>query len=499
MSLLPCLDYHTAFLCRSVFISLFVVVFLCVTVPTLPQRQWTPQAQAGSRISTGHIGLVCLGCSLVTKIHDGIAHLGMVASYQRPFFRVHYYDGSSEDLTGDEIAAGLRLSLEQVQDPRRWMYDWSTFNPTRTPDFRAHIASYVRAYGFHLPPSWTGIQDGGSAHVASSSDSIDDFLRKEALWLEGRHKASMSEARAPTTLANYKNPVLKLAWFALSRRWAFPPTAEQFGLYLTKLRETQNNAGALTTAKNALSCICQLNGVDSSQYNALSVSLSTEGVLRAQRHIHKKSAALTAGLLRKINAQYSFLRPHRASNAQWEFAFGAAISAAFKLLARHSDMVRLLWDDNMCTIRDSHVQFYLSGRKNLQHGSAILDVARPADNNPDGVYFLLCRAKDHFRTGHVLPHINRTTGEVNNTKSMSYNDYVLFLRSALVTAGVPAETASLFAGQSPRAGGASEAAASGLHHEDIQHLAGVTSPEWLTWYNRRLLDERLRVSRALGL
>ena len=105
----------------------------------------------------------------------------------------------------------------------------------------------------------------------------------------------------------------------------------------------------------------------------------------------------------------------------------------------------------------------------------------------------------HFRTGHVLSHINRTTGEVNNAKSMSYNGYVLFLRSALVTVGVPAETANLFGGQSPRAGGASEAAASGLHHEDIQHLAGVTSSEWLTWYNRRLLDERLRESRALGL
>jgi hypothetical protein len=100
-------------------------------------------------------------------------------------------------------------------------------NPTWTPDFRAHIASYVRTYGFHLPPSSTGIQDGGSEHLASSSDSMDDFLRKETLWLEGRHMASMSEARAPTTLANYKNPVLKLASFALSRRWAFPPTQQQ--------------------------------------------------------------------------------------------------------------------------------------------------------------------------------------------------------------------------------------------------------------------------------
>ena len=59
--------------------------------------------------------------------------------------------------------------------------------------------------------------------------------------------------------------------------------------------------------------------------------------------------------------------------------------------------------------------------------------------------------------------------------------------------------AALFAGQSARAGAASEAAAGGLHQEDIQHLAGVTTAEWLSWYNRRYLGERLRVSRALGL
>jgi len=32
---------------------------------------------------------------------------------------VHYHNGSNEDLTGDETAAGLRLALEQVRDPRR--------------------------------------------------------------------------------------------------------------------------------------------------------------------------------------------------------------------------------------------------------------------------------------------------------------------------------------------------------------------------------------------
>ena len=39
----------------------------------------------------------------------------------------------------------------------------------------------------------------------------------------------------------------------------------------------------------------------------------------------------------------------------------------------------------------------------------------------------------------------------------------------------------------------------GLHREDILHLAGVNDPNWLAYYNRTYLTERLRVSRAMGL
>ena len=109
------------------------------------------------------------------------------------------------------------------------------------------------------------------------------------------------------------------------------------------------------------------------------------------------------------------------------------------------------------------------------------------------------RGKRFFGTGHVLPHIDRRTGEVDRTRPMAYGDYVAFLRSALIAIGLSETEAALFAGQSARAGAASEAAAGGLHQEDILPLAGVTAAEWLSWYNRRYLGERLRVSRALGL
>jgi hypothetical protein len=73
------------------------------------------------------------------------------------------------------------------------------------------------------------------------------------------------------------------------------------------------------------------------------------------------------------------------------------------------------------------------------------------------------------------------------------------LRSALVAIDLTKEEAGLFVGQSARAGSATEAAAKGLDQEDIQHLAGISSVEVLTWYNRRYLAEQLHVSRAIGL
>ena len=67
---------------------------------------------------------------------------------------------------------------------------------------------------------------------------------------------------------------------------------------------------------------------------------------------------------------------------------------------------------------------------------------------------------------------------------------------AQLSAGTPA---SLSDSMSQGRVSSPAAAAGGLHQEDIQHLAGVTTAEWLSWYNRRYLGERLRVSRALGL
>jgi hypothetical protein len=92
---------------------------------------------------------------------------------------------------------------------------------------------------------------------------------------------------------------------------------------------------------------------------------------------------------------------------------------------------------DFCAVFSEYLRFYVEGRKNDAMGCAFLDIARPANGDPDGVYFIFVWAKGHFCTGHVLPHIDRRTGEVDRTRPMSIGDFVAFLRSALVPPACP--------------------------------------------------------------
>ena len=420
-------------------------------------------------------------------------------SYQFPFYRVAYEDGDAEDLTSKELAEVLHVTRADVGDPRRFTYDWSGFNPSAVNDFTRILMEYMDEFGMVLPSAWTGPAVHESNTMNDVGGSEEDFLRMEDQLLKSWHASFVSEARARKTFATTRTAGLKLVWFAMSRRWVWPLAPLEVGMYMAKLGTERDNVGALSVTKNALAIICSVNGIDRSQYNDLRATAALEAMRRTHRGVTKKSAALTADMVRAINRRYSYVRVGRPDNMQWEFAMGSAVSAAFKLMARYDDLAKLRWDPDFCDVFFTHVRFFLDGRKNLQHGCAMLDVARPEGDAPDGVYFLLVRGKHFFRSGHVLPHINRRTGEVDSSRPMAYGDYVAFLRSALVAIGLSETEAALFAGQGARAGAASEAAAGGLHQEDIQHLAGVTTAEWLSWYNRRYLGERLRVSRALGL
>jgi len=108
-----------------------------------------------------------------------------------------------------------------------------------------------------------------------------------------------------------------------------------------------------------------------------------------------------------------------------------------------------------------------------------------------------CEVWKVFKTGYVLP-IIRADGDIDSHTAMPYNMFVRHLRDALVHIGMKESQAQHYAGHSMRAGGATSAAVHGLAPAEITHLAGVSSVDWLVWYNRHHLTSRLLASRAIG-
>ena len=97
-----------------------------------------------------------------------------------------------------------------------------------------------------------------------------------------------------------------------------------------------------------------------------------------------------------------------------------------------------------------------------------------------------------------MAHID-ASGRVDLDRPMEYDSYVLHLRHALVTVGVPDGEAQQFTAHSIRSGAATEAVHSGAHPLLICGIAGVKSMDWLVGYMRADLMDRLRASWSLGL
>ena len=192
------------------------------------------------------------------------------------------------------------------------------------------------------------------------------------------------------------------------------------------------------------------------------------------------------------------LKIARSFQPSLEFAIGVGIVVSFCVFARWSDAAVLRWYDGFFEEHEQYVRFFLEHRKNAQFAGNFVDIARPADPHHRGAYHIVREAKALFRRGHVLPHIS-ASGVVDHSRYMPYSSYVLHLRRALVRVGVPVEEALKFAGQSARAGAATEAVQAGLPPHTLCRMAGVSTISWCLGYVRPDQEDRLRESRKIGL
>ena len=132
-----------------------------------------------------------------------------------------------------------------------------------------HYQHLGREYPECLRQQWPASTADGADTNPINIASAAAFLQSESLLLVNERRRSYTSARVQRTLGNNKNAALKLMWFALTHGWALPPSAHEFGLYLTKLSLNHGNSGALEQARNALKLICSLNGIDGAFYETL--------------------------------------------------------------------------------------------------------------------------------------------------------------------------------------------------------------------------------------
>ena len=115
-----------------------------------------------------------------------------------------------------------------------------------------------------------------------------------------------------------------------------------------------------------------------------------------------------------------------------------------------------------------------------------------------GVFDALLLGKKVFGRGSIMAHID-ASGRVDLDSPMEYDSYVLHLRHALVTVGVPGDEVQQFTAHSIRSGATIEVVHSGASPLLIRGIVGVKLIDLLVGYMRADLMDLLRASWSLGL
>ena len=425
------------------------------------------------------------------RVRLNAGEAGTVVAWQRPLFRVQLDRGNAIELRASDLTALLRVSREDFLDPRNFYFDFAVIRAADVPGWADHLDAYLLHFGASLDPLW-------SRCTATCERAPRDGRPRGPNDIRAAFLALAGESRAPRTVRNQRNYAEKLLWWLAANGRRLPPSAWDVTEYLTILAEDRGTCGAVAGTRGALLHLARINNWDPSPYCEGSPLVPGAALARRNRHQVKKSDGLTADMVDRIIDAYCYVRPNRPASHQWELAIGSAIAIAFKEMARWDDAGLLLWDEGKCWVLPWSVLFGIDKRKNAQFEGNILDIARPLDPSQRGVYHVAVFARNFFRTGHVLPFIS-ASGAVDTSRPMPYASFVRHLRACLEHIGLRPDEARRFAGQSARAGAATEAVYAGLDPRDVCRLAGVSSINWSLGYMRPDSPHRLRASRALGL
>ena len=247
------------------------VTLTCHLCPLLPPDASLSRLPAHSasrpssqRLTAGIIHGIRLGSATVLRTFNGRPYIGTVRSFRHPWFKILYTDGDAEDLDGDQLAAHIIYSNDDFYDQSRFFYDFSVVHPARIPQWRSAMSDFCSMNGLRLPSPW--LQGAVALRRGISPNAFQ--CASELTALQTQLDRYIASSRAPRTWRNLRNPGLRVLWFFATRRVPLPPSAEEAALLLTYFATTRDNTGAVSTALNAMTALCELNGWRSDIYNA---------------------------------------------------------------------------------------------------------------------------------------------------------------------------------------------------------------------------------------
>ena len=218
-----------------------------------------------------------------------------------------------------------------MEDPRLWSGDYSFLNMADVPGFRAALLGHLDRVGIKAPSAW--LRRGGSASGApllpNCTEGDNPVVAARAMAdreMDELHSGFLEQTRNERTIRNYRNSGIQLLHQCAAMgitRW--PSSMDMAKYNFAKLSGAKDNVGAPTTAKLALGYLCSINNADKAPYESQVVTAGLEAMRRQHARMTKKSAGLSAELVRAIMVAYGVPRPGRARDHQWELALYVAI------------------------------------------------------------------------------------------------------------------------------------------------------------------------------
>ena len=437
-----------------------------------------------------------LGSALVcANIEDAILTLTITGWSNKCWFAS--YAGKVHRISHTELGNGLMYESSWFRLEPAFFYYWTYFTPTKWEPWKRQCLSFLRTLGVSTPVHWLENPSGESASTEGS--------------LRNAYQVRLS--KSTSTEKTMKNPSLKYIWWCaiFNKRDLF--SDDTICLYMQFL-DARDNLGCITASVQGILFlkrhnpnIPRMSALLSDKNGHFLLPPMANALRKTFQQQHKSAPVDTPGIEPWMAADilhtYVYLFDARIVKDAWALCVGIAISTVRKLCMRWDCASRLRYDDDWFVVHDSHIKLYIDGGKTSQYQGRWADVARSED--PDilmDTYTALLIGKKIFKRGFILakimPQNKLGFRVVDSSKQMSRDDFVAFTRSALQAIGIPSDLSNLFTAKSCRIGAASAAVVAQLSLADIATLSRTTGQCWVSWYDKKSLAERLRISRAIG-